>query len=72
LVKPTDERMPVFVGHEHFAAWLDPKDKLPAKLLAALLKPYPAEQMECWPVSTRVNSPDNDDADLIAPIPDPL
>src|SRR3954449_4411457 len=39
-------------------AWLngsDPQD---------LLRPYPSELMTMWPVSTRVNSPKNDDASL--------
>lgn len=71
LVKPMDERMPVIVSKEHFAAWLDPNDKHPEKMLT-LLKPYPAEQMECWPVSTRVNSPEEDDPDLLTPISSPL
>jgi len=32
-----------------------------------LLMPFPAEQMAMWPVSTRVNNPDNDDASLLDP-----
>jgi putative SOS response-associated peptidase YedK len=32
----------------------------------ALLQSYPAELMCAWPVSVRVNSPNNDDAELIA------
>jgi putative SOS response-associated peptidase YedK len=70
LVMPCDDRMPVILDAEHFAAWLDPREKDPAKLLARF-KVYPAEQMECWPVSTRVNSPTEDDPDLITPIPEP-
>ena len=30
------------------------------------LTPYPDDLMVAWPVSTRVNSPKNNDADLIA------
>jgi len=71
LVKPMDERMPVIVSEEHFAAWLDPNDRNPTQLLT-LLKPYPAEQMECWPVSTRVNAPEEDDPELLTPISIPL
>lgn len=71
LVMPMDPRMPVIVGEEYFAAWLDPKAKDPGKLLAQF-KPFPAEQMECWPVSRRVNDPANDDADLLTPISEPL
>jgi hypothetical protein len=33
-----------------------------------LLKPFAAEPMTMWPVSTRVNTPKNDDADLILPV----
>jgi len=34
----------------------------------ALLKPFPAEPMRLWPVSTRVNSVRNDDPGLIEPV----
>ncbi|MBN9119756.1 MAG: SOS response-associated peptidase [Planctomycetes bacterium] len=67
LVMPCDERMPVVLGAEHFAAWLDPKTKDPAKVLAPLA-PYPAERMGCWPVSTRVNDPAHDDPGLLVPV----
>src|SRR5262249_27462487 len=53
LVMPMDPRMPVIVSEEHFAAWLDPGEKQPEKMLA-LFKTFPAEQMECWPVNRRV------------------
>jgi hypothetical protein len=33
-----------------------------------LLTPFPAEPMTMWPMSTRVNSPRNDDATLINPL----
>ena len=32
-----------------------------------LLTPFAAELMLMWPVSTRVNSPDNDDPSLLDP-----
>jgi putative SOS response-associated peptidase YedK len=35
---------------------------------AALLDPYPGEEWRSYPVSTRVNSPANDDPDLIEPV----
>ncbi|VTR98879.1 Uncharacterized protein OS=Geobacillus sp. G1w1 GN=EP10_16630 PE=4 SV=1: DUF159 [Gemmata massiliana] len=49
LVKPLHERMAAILPEEHFAAWLDPKETRSANLLP-LLAPYPAEQMEVWPV----------------------
>lgn len=70
LVMPCDDRMPVVLREEHFAAWLDPREKNPERAIAPLV-PYPAERMECWPVSTRVNSPTEDDPDLLTPIPEP-
>jgi hypothetical protein len=33
-----------------------------------LLEPFPAEPMAIWPISTRVSSPKNDDADLLVPL----
>ena len=33
-----------------------------------LLKPYPAERMRGYPISTRVNSVENDDAGLLDPM----
>jgi len=33
----------------------------------ATLKPYPNEHTVAWPVSTRVNTPRNNDAKLIEP-----
>jgi putative SOS response-associated peptidase YedK len=36
--------------------------------LKALLKPFSADQMRIWPISSRVNSPLNNDADIIAEI----
>jgi putative SOS response-associated peptidase YedK len=32
-----------------------------------LLRPFPPELMTMWPVSTRVNTPKNDDPDLLVP-----
>ena len=32
-----------------------------------MLRPFPAELMTMWPVSTRVNTPKNDDEDLLRP-----
>ena len=45
------------------------KIKDPEKL-KALYKPYPADLMEMYPVSTQVNSPKNDSAELIKAVQD--
>jgi putative SOS response-associated peptidase YedK len=32
------------------------------------LKPFPSDRMKMWPISPRVNSPKNDDPDILTPI----
>lgn len=67
LVRRTHERMPVILQPRDYDLWLDPKLQEPARLQAAL-RPYPPEAMEARPVSTRVNSPFEDEPDLITPL----
>ena len=70
LIAPFHDRMPAIVTEDLFAAWLDPKEKRPAALLP-LLAPYPAERMEMYPVSDRVNRPGSDGPDLLARVSEP-
>ena len=46
-----------------YARWLgeepDPRD---------LMRPSPADLMRMWPISTRVNKPENDDPSVVEPI----
>ena len=67
LIQPIHNRMPVILNPEAEAHWLDPKVKDPAKLLL-LLKPYPSELMEFYPVSRQVNSPSVDAPSNIVPL----
>jgi putative SOS response-associated peptidase YedK len=67
LLKPIHDRMPVILTREAEGLWLDPKVQDPAILLP-LLTPYPAEEMEAYPVSTQVNSPANDGPECIEPM----
>jgi putative SOS response-associated peptidase YedK len=64
LVADIHDRMPVILKPEDFDRWLgsepDPRD---------LLRPFPAELMRMWPISPRVNSPKNDDPELLTPVP---
>jgi putative SOS response-associated peptidase YedK len=69
LVEPLHDRMPAIIPQEKFAAWLDPKAKSEAFL--PLLSPFPAEQMEKWAVSERVNKVSADEPDLLLPVPEP-
>lgn len=58
-------RMPAILAREDIDRWLGgPSDEA-----RAVLKPYPAELMSAYGVSTRVNDPKLDDATLIAPSP---
>ena len=62
------DRMPVILDPEVEARWLDrqlvdPRDLLP------LLRPYPADRLEAYPVSPLVSSPANDGPALIEPVP---
>jgi putative SOS response-associated peptidase YedK len=66
LVRPVHERMPVILPPESYGAWLDPEVQDRERLLP-LLRPYPTEGMVAGPVSTRVNSPRNDDPGCIEP-----
>lgn len=65
LVAPIHNRMPVILAADDYGRWLD----LAAPNPDALLRPFPANGMTAYPVSTRVNSPKHDDADIIVPVP---
>ena len=55
IVRPVHDRMPVILLPEKFAQWLDPNPKKPEEL-DALLKPYPAEEMESSVVTRSLNT----------------
>jgi putative SOS response-associated peptidase YedK len=67
LVGAFHHRMAAILRPEDEAAWLDPASKSPAVL--PLLRPFAAEELEAYPVSTAVNSPLHDEAGLIGPLP---
>ena len=50
--------------HEDYGRWLDSATTEPDPLLP-LLRPYPGEDMEAYPVSTLVNSPAHEDAKCV-------
>ena len=63
LVGMIHDRMPAVLARADYDRWLgtepDPRD---------LLRPFPSELMAMWPISTRVNSPSNDDEHLLEEI----
>ena len=67
LIRPLHDRMPAILPPDRFEAWLDPREQRPDRLLA-LLRPYPAELMESWAVSDRVNSASVDEPGLAEPV----
>lgn len=55
---PVHDRMPVILAHDDVGGWLTVGN-------TGLLRPCPPEWLATWPVSTRVNSPKNNDPDLV-------
>jgi putative SOS response-associated peptidase YedK len=64
LIAPVHDRMPVILASEDYERWLDPSRADGRELL----EPYPAAELEAFPVSPRVNSPQCDDPECIAPL----
>ena len=60
LVSRIHDRMPAILGPDEFDRWLgeevNPRD---------LMRPFDSDLITMWPVSTRVNSPKNDDPSLL-------
>jgi putative SOS response-associated peptidase YedK len=65
LVSPIHNRMPVILRPEDEGRWLASTPPAPDEV-QAILRAYPSEAMEAYPVSPRVNSPAEDDERLIA------
>ena len=61
LTKRLHDRMPLVLEPADYQTWLEADDP------RELLKPCPVEMLQCYPVSSRVNTPNNDAPDLIAP-----
>jgi putative SOS response-associated peptidase YedK len=59
------DRMPVVLDDDNFDLWLDPGMKDTAAA-SDLLKPYDHQRMHSYPVSTRLNQGQNDDAECAA------
>ena len=63
LVREVHDRMPVILPREAEAQWL--ADGQPQSHYLRLLKPYPADQMDRYPVGELVNSPANNSPELL-------
>jgi len=67
VTAPVHDRMPVILDPQCYDLWLDPSTT-DATVISELLKPFDARMMRCFPVSSRVNQPANDDPDCSAPV----
>ena len=67
LMSLIHNRMPAILHRRDYAKWLDASPQTPESL-KSLIKPYPAEQMNAYPVSTMVNKPENDIPQLVIPV----
>jgi putative SOS response-associated peptidase YedK len=54
--------MPVILAPNDYVRWLGDDEPDP------LMRPFPADLMCMWPISTRVNKPENDDPSIVEPI----
>jgi putative SOS response-associated peptidase YedK len=61
LVSDIHDRMPVIIPPASYDRWLGTLDPNPLDLLT----PFPSGLMTMWPISTRVNKPENDDASIL-------
>lgn len=67
LMAPIHNRMPVILRPEDEALWLDRSVRDP-EALSHLYAPYPAEELEAYPVSKAVGNVRNDDPSCIEPL----
>jgi putative SOS response-associated peptidase YedK len=68
VVETVHDRMPVILRAQNIERWMakDPPDETETK---SLFEPFPAEEMESFDVSDRVNSPKNNDPSLVERLP---
>ena len=67
LCAPIHNRMPVILDPANNVRWLDRRPAT-ANELQAMLKPFPAEQMETFKIGTRIGNVKYDEPSLVEPI----
>jgi putative SOS response-associated peptidase YedK len=60
------DRMPVILPPENYDRWLMPEQD--PQTLAAMLRPYPDDELVAYPVSPVVNNPRNDRPECVEPL----
>ncbi|MCU4926408.1 SOS response-associated peptidase [Halobacteria archaeon AArc-dxtr1] len=63
-ISPIHHRMPVVLPRDEERTWLTAGSAERRELC----RPYPGDDLDAYPISTRVNNPQNDDARLIEPL----
>jgi putative SOS response-associated peptidase YedK len=63
LLRPIHDRMPVILESKNYELWLDSETQQPQ--LQELLRPYQADLMTSYTVSTKVNNPKNNTPECI-------
>lgn len=67
LMSTLHNRMPVILDQKDYDQWLEPALQPPENLLP-LLKPFPADKMSAYLVSTLVNKPGHDRPECVVPL----
>jgi putative SOS response-associated peptidase YedK len=67
ILYPIHDRMPVITPEDKFETWLGPMER-DKDTLKTILKPYPAEDLEIYEISSKVNSVKYNAPDVIEPV----
>ena len=70
-IQPVHDRMPVVLSPDNYEAWINPAHQ-DLQGLSATLKPADSDDWAMHPVSKRVNSPRNNDQELLIALLDPV
>lgn len=62
VIRPLHDRMPLIVAPDDYGVWLAGSENEASKLISTVV---PTTQLEAYPVSARVNKPENDDEGCI-------
>lgn len=69
VLRPVHDRMPVILPPKDYSAWLD-QDLQDTATLQQLLRPYPAAEMQGFPVGSWVNNAQHEGARCLEPATD--
>jgi putative SOS response-associated peptidase YedK len=67
LLATVHTRMPAIIAHHDYAAWLDHSVQRGEAVLP-LLSPYPAEEMEMYPVTKAMSNPSFESPAIVEPV----